>query len=128
MRFSVLVAAIAKSLNLAAAAKAAAKLSDDEVAKISVLVKEARGDEAHAMRYILGFSQKEGKHLTDESTAKVAAKIADTVAKNPKSSSSLRKFAKITLGAAAGGLAMYGAYKLLFDRNTEAAATTTTSG
>ncbi|ETP10871.1 hypothetical protein F441_13575 [Phytophthora nicotianae CJ01A1] len=122
-------AAIKKASDLAALAKATAKATDDEVAAVTKLVKEARGDEAHTMRYILGFAQKEGKKVSDESAALVSTKIAETVTKNPKSWPRLRKFAKVTLGAAAGGLAIYGAYKLLFDKNSQTGtATTTTTG
>ncbi|KAF4034817.1 hypothetical protein GN244_ATG13178 [Phytophthora infestans] len=90
------------------------------------MVKEARGDEAHTMRYILGFSQKEGKALSDKSTALVSAKIADTVKKNPKSWPRLRQFAKITLGVSVG-LAAYGAYKMAFDKKAPADSTTSTT-
>ncbi|KAI9982478.1 hypothetical protein PInf_008422 [Phytophthora infestans] len=115
-----------KALDLASLAKASAKLTDDEVAKVTAMVKEARGDEAHTMRYILGFFQKEGKALSDKSTALVSAKIADTVKKNPKSWPRLRQFAKITLGVSVG-LAAYGAYKMAFDKKAPADSTTSTT-
>ncbi|KAI9991023.1 hypothetical protein PInf_018641 [Phytophthora infestans] len=110
-------AAVKKAVDLAALAKATAKVSDDEAVMISDLVKQARGDEAHAMRFILGTSQKEGKKITDESTALVSANIAQAVTKNRKSWPRLKKFAKIVMGATVGGFAIYGAYKLLFDKN-----------
>ncbi|KAF4149107.1 hypothetical protein GN958_ATG01648 [Phytophthora infestans] len=91
-------AAVKKAVDLAALAKATAKVSDDEAVMISDLVKQARGDEAHAMRFILGTSQKEGKKITDESTALVSANIAQAVTKNRKSWPRLKTFAKIIMG------------------------------
>ncbi|ETM41077.1 hypothetical protein L914_13125, partial [Phytophthora nicotianae] len=108
-------AAIKKANGLAALAKAIAKASDDEVAAVMTLVREAKGDEAHTMRFILGFAQKEGNMATEESTAIVSKKIAETVTKNPSSWGLLKEFA---LGATAGGFAVGGAYKLLTDKNS----------
>ncbi|ETN20251.1 hypothetical protein PPTG_03291 [Phytophthora nicotianae INRA-310] len=115
-------AAIKKALDLAALAKATAKASDDEVAKITAMVKEARRDEARAMRFILGFARKK---TTDESTGLLSKKIADTVNKSPSSWDRLKKFALVTLGTTADGFAIYGAYKLLMDKNYQTGATTT---
>ncbi|KAF1780352.1 hypothetical protein GQ600_13635 [Phytophthora cactorum] len=68
-----------------------------------------------------------GDEAADEGIAKISAMMANTAQKNPKSWPRLRKFAKITLGATVAGLAVYGAYKALFDRNSSGAATTTTT-
>ncbi|KAG3097376.1 hypothetical protein PI124_g12688 [Phytophthora idaei] len=120
-------AAIKKAMDLAAFAKNGAKVSDDQIAKISAMLKTAKGDEADTMKVILAAIAKDGAKISDETTALLATKIAGTVTKNAKSWPRLRRFAKITLGA--GGLAMYGAYKLMFDNNSQAAtATTTTTG
>ncbi|KAF1784918.1 hypothetical protein GQ600_14958 [Phytophthora cactorum] len=122
-------AAIKKAMDLAAFAKNGARVSDDQIAKISAMLKTAKGDEADTMKVILAAIAKDGAKISDETTALLATKIAGTVTKNAKSWPRLRRFAKITLGAAAGGLAMYGAYKLMFDKNSQAAtATTTTTG
>ncbi|KAF1786029.1 hypothetical protein GQ600_15308 [Phytophthora cactorum] len=122
-------AAIKKAMDLAAFAKNGAKVSDDQIAKISAMLKTAKGDEANTMKVILAAIAKDGAKISDETTALLATKIAGTATKNAKSWPRLRRFAKITLGAAAGGLAIYGAYKLMFDKNSQAAtATTTTTG
>ncbi|OWZ09818.1 RxLR effector protein [Phytophthora megakarya] len=60
--------------------------------------------------------------------AKYSATLATAAKKSPKSWSKLRQFVKITLGATVGGLAIYGAYKLMTKDNAPAAATTTTTG
>ncbi|POM57607.1 Secreted RxLR effector peptide protein [Phytophthora palmivora] len=71
-------------------------------------------------------SVKEGATISDEAIAKLSASMATVVQKSPKSWPRLRKFAKYTLGATVGALAIYGAYKLL-TRNS-ASTTATTAG
>ncbi|KAK1941980.1 hypothetical protein P3T76_006302 [Phytophthora citrophthora] len=89
------------------------------------------GDEAAAKRAIMiAASAKEGAKLNDEALGKISAMIAETTKKTPKSWPRLRKFVKVTLGVTGGALAMYGAYKLLFDKksSTGPITTTTTTG
>ncbi|ETI55513.1 hypothetical protein F441_01780 [Phytophthora nicotianae CJ01A1] len=91
-------------------------------------VQASDGDEVAVRKAITAFAAtKDAVKTNDEQIAKLASMIATTAKKNPKSWPRLRKFAKITLGATVGGLAIYGAYKLLFDRNASGAAATTTT-
>ncbi|EEY55288.1 secreted RxLR effector peptide protein, putative [Phytophthora infestans T30-4] len=92
-------------------------------------IRASDGDEVAVRQAITAFAAaKESAKMSDEGIAKISAMMADTVQKNPKSWPRLRKFAKITLGATIGGLAIYGAYKALFDRKSSTAETTTTTG
>ncbi|KAG6951532.1 hypothetical protein JG688_00013696 [Phytophthora aleatoria] len=92
-------------------------------------VQTSNGDEQAMRKAITAFAAaKEGAKVSDEGIAKLSAMMAATIEKSPKSWPRLRKFAKITLGATVGGLAIYGAYKLLFDKNSSTAAITTTTG
>ncbi|KAK1939030.1 hypothetical protein P3T76_009105 [Phytophthora citrophthora] len=50
------------------------------------------------------------------------------VVKDPKSWPRLKKFVKVALGAGVGGLALYGAYKLLFNKESSSGPVTTTTG
>ncbi|KAG3109733.1 hypothetical protein PI125_g10669 [Phytophthora idaei] len=82
-------------------------------------IQTSNADEAAIKTEILGFAAaKEGAKMSDESMAKISKMLAENAKKNPKSWPRLRKFAKITLGATAGGLAIYGVYKLLFSKDT----------
>ncbi|OWZ02750.1 RxLR effector protein [Phytophthora megakarya] len=66
--------------------------------------------------------------VSDEQAAKLVSELMiESVKKNPKSWSGLQKFAKVTLGVSAAGLATYGAYKLLTKENVAVAAPTTTT-
>ncbi|KAF1780354.1 hypothetical protein GQ600_3266 [Phytophthora cactorum] len=98
------------------------------LAKTVKAVQASNGDEAAVRKAITAFAAaKENAKMSDEGIAKISAMMANTAQKNPKSWPRLRKFAKITLGATVAGLAVYGAYKALFDRNSSGAATTTTT-
>ncbi|KAL3666419.1 hypothetical protein V7S43_008670 [Phytophthora oleae] len=97
------------------------------------MAKAANGDEAAAKRVImLAAGVKEGAKLSDETMVKLSAMIAESAKKNPKSWPRLKKFAKVALGVQVGALAIYGAYKLFFDKSSSTAAamttTTTSSG
>ncbi|POM68335.1 Secreted RxLR effector peptide protein [Phytophthora palmivora] len=71
---------------------------------------------------------KDLSRTSDEQIAKISQMIAEGAKKSPKSWPRLMKFTKVTLGAAVGGLAIYGAYKLLVkDRGAPVATTTTGS-
>ncbi|OWZ06358.1 RxLR effector protein [Phytophthora megakarya] len=116
------------------AAKGAATFLEKlkESATITKAVKQiqgANGDET-VIRAALKMAQgaKEGAKISDDAVAKLSATMATAVTKSPKSWPKLRKFVKITLGATVGGLAIYGAYKLLTKDNASTAATTTTTG
>ncbi|KAL3671015.1 hypothetical protein V7S43_004199 [Phytophthora oleae] len=98
------------------------------LSKAEQMIKNANGDEAVAKKAImLASTAKESAKMSDESIAKLSAMISTTVTKNPKSWPRLRKFVKVTLGITVGGLALYGAYKLLFNKGSSTAATTTTT-
>ncbi|KAG1709198.1 hypothetical protein DVH05_019842 [Phytophthora capsici] len=98
------------------------------ITKAINIAKNANGDEAAARRAVmLAAGAKEGAKLSDETMVKLSAMIAESAKKNPKSWSRLKKFVKITLGIQVGGLAIYGAYKLLFDKSSTATTTTTTT-
>ncbi|ETL87865.1 hypothetical protein L917_13019 [Phytophthora nicotianae] len=120
-------ATIKKYNDIAAFARANAKLSDDEVAMMTKFVKESKDNEAHAMSSILGFAQKKGDKTTEKATVPVAKEIAEAVVQNPKSWSRLRKFAKIALGATVSRFAIYGAYKLLSGQSPQSVTPTTTT-
>ncbi|POM78290.1 Secreted RxLR effector peptide protein [Phytophthora palmivora] len=68
---------------------------------------------------------KDLSRTSDEQIAKISQMIAEGAKKSPKSWPRLMKFTKVTLGAAVGGLAIYGAYKLLVKDNAVAVAATT---
>ncbi|POM68029.1 Secreted RxLR effector peptide protein, partial [Phytophthora palmivora] len=87
----------------------------------------ANGDEAAVKAAIkLAAGAKDAARMSDTEVAKISEMMAATAKKNPKSWPRLRKFAKITLGAGVGALAIYGAYKLLTKDNAAAAAVDTT--
>ncbi|OWZ06489.1 RxLR effector protein [Phytophthora megakarya] len=75
----------------------------------------------------LAIVSKQGIKIRDDAIAKYSATLATAAKMNPKSWPKLRTFVKITLGATVGGLAIYGAYKLM-TKDSAAAATTTTAG
>ncbi|OWZ18894.1 RxLR effector protein [Phytophthora megakarya] len=58
----------------------------------------------------------------------VSEAMVQGAVKNPKSWPRLKKFAKITLGATVGALAIYGAYKLMTKETAAAVDATTTTG
>ncbi|KAF4033040.1 hypothetical protein GN244_ATG15037 [Phytophthora infestans] len=92
-------------------------------------VQASDGDEAAVRRAITAFAAtKDSAKMSDEGIAKISAMMANTAQKNPKSWPRLRKFAKISLGAAVASLVVYGAYKALFDRNSSSSASTSESG
>ncbi|ETI41177.1 hypothetical protein F441_13510 [Phytophthora nicotianae CJ01A1] len=81
-------------------------------------VKTSNGDEMAVRRAITGFATaKEAAKMTDDNLAKLSVMIAESAKKNPKSWPRLRKFATIMLGVNVGGLAIYGAYRLITDNN-----------
>ncbi|KAG1707059.1 hypothetical protein DVH05_026255 [Phytophthora capsici] len=126
--------------------RAAAPANKDNVAKIAggfltkikegstltkaeQMIKNANGDEAAVKKAILlASTAKESAKMSDESIAKLSAMITTAVVKDPKSWPRLQKFVKVTLGAGVGGLALYGAYKLLFNKNSSSGPVTTTTG
>ncbi|KAG1712468.1 hypothetical protein DVH05_000214 [Phytophthora capsici] len=126
--------------------RAAAPVNKDNVAKLAggfisrikegstltkaeQMIKNANGDEAVVKRAImLASTAKESAKMSDESIAKLSAMISTSVVKNPKSWPRLRKFVKVTLGVGVGGLALYGAYKLLFNKDAASGPITTTTG
>ncbi|POM59553.1 Secreted RxLR effector peptide protein [Phytophthora palmivora] len=74
----------------------------------------------------LAVNIKDLSRTSDEQMAKISQMIAEGAKKSPKSWPRLMKFTKVTLGAAVGGLAIYGAYKLLVKARAAPVATTTT--
>ncbi|KAG2791259.1 hypothetical protein PC119_g26951, partial [Phytophthora cactorum] len=71
-------------------------------------VQTSNADEAAIKTEILGFAAaKEGAKMSDESMAKISKMLAENEKKNPT---------------------IYGAYKLLFSKDTSASTTTTTIG
>ncbi|KAG7380410.1 hypothetical protein PHYPSEUDO_007231 [Phytophthora pseudosyringae] len=105
------------------------KLKENAVlTKATKMAMAAKGDEAATRNAIkLAAGAREGAKMSDETMAKLSSMIAQTAKKNPKSWPRLRIFAKATLGAGVGALALYGAYKLMFDKTSTSAATTTTT-
>ncbi|KAF4045228.1 hypothetical protein GN244_ATG02612 [Phytophthora infestans] len=87
-------------------------------------VKKDKTAAKRAMQLAIG--AKQGAKLSDESMGKLSSMLAQTAQKNPKSWPRLRKFVKLSLGAGVGGLAIYGAYKLMFNKGSSEASTTTT--
>ncbi|OWZ09819.1 RxLR effector protein [Phytophthora megakarya] len=101
---------------------------DAIISKAVNRIKAANGDEKAIRGAInLAIVSKRGIKIGDDAVAKYAQTLATAAKKNPKSWPRLRKFVKITLGATVGGLAIYGAYKLM-TKDSAAAATTTTTG
>ncbi|POM59890.1 Secreted RxLR effector peptide protein [Phytophthora palmivora] len=112
------------------AASFVTKLKDKTALSKAVKAVQANNADEQAVRRIIqGYAAaKEGAKISDEAIAKLSASMATVVQKNPKSWPRLRKFAKYTLGATVGALAIYGAYKLLTRSNSSAVAPTTTTG
>ncbi|KAG1709201.1 hypothetical protein DVH05_019845 [Phytophthora capsici] len=96
--------------------------------KAANMAKAANGDEAAAKRAVmLAAGAKEGAKLSDETMVRLSTMIAEAAKKNAKSWPRLKKFVKIVLGVQVAALALYGAYKLLFDKGSSTAAATTTT-
>ncbi|KAI9985537.1 hypothetical protein PInf_004911 [Phytophthora infestans] len=72
-------------------------------------------------------TRKDQTKLSDEGLAHLNKVLAENAKKNIKSWPQLRMFAKVTLGATAGGLAIYDAYKL-FDKGHAPTPMTPTTG
>ncbi|KAF1785335.1 hypothetical protein GQ600_2833 [Phytophthora cactorum] len=91
---------------------------ESAVTKAVNALKASDGGEAccqkshHQLRYCQGCCQ-EG----DAELAKLSAMIAESAKKDPTSWLRLNKFTKIMLGINVGGLALYGAYRILTDNN-----------
>ncbi|KAK1939028.1 hypothetical protein P3T76_009103 [Phytophthora citrophthora] len=100
-----------------------------KLTKAEQMIKNTNGDEAAVKKAILMASTaKESAKMSDESIAKLSAMITTVVVKDPKSWPRLKKFVKVALGAGVGGLALYGAYKLLFNKESSSGPVTTTTG
>ncbi|KAG2790214.1 hypothetical protein JG687_00019336 [Phytophthora cactorum] len=81
-------------------------------------LKASDGGEAAVRKAITSFATaKEAAKKSDAELAKLSAMIAESVKKDPTSWLRLNKFTKIMLGINVGGLALYGAYRILTDNN-----------
>ncbi|OWZ14663.1 RxLR effector protein [Phytophthora megakarya] len=93
-------------------------------------VMAANGNEASVKAAIqMAANARTMAKVSDAQASKLVSQlVVEGVKKSPKSWPRLRKFVLITLGAQVGGLAIYGAYKLLTKDSAATVIPTTTTG